>query len=448
MDWWIMLTFMCLILAPKAISQTTGTTTTSLATTTTTAATTTTTSLPTTTTTAGTTTTTSPATTTTTAGTTTTTSPPTTTTTTATTTTTSSSTTTTTSGTTTTTSSPTTTTTSGTTTTTSSPTTTTTSGTTTTTSSPTTTTTSGTTTTTSSPTTTTTSGTTTTTNSTANTTTSGTTTTTNSTANTTTTGTTTITTTVAPAATFSLSFKILQTFVPALSNSSSPEFISLAKNITDQVTPIYKAKFKNFLRIRILSFKNGSIDTNSELSFSSSTNANNVISAFNESLSNFTFQVDPASLSVKETTPTTTTASPISQVFSLIFSINSTFFAALADTSSSLFAAYASNITSQIEPLYRTAYSNFARMQILTFSNGSTVVQSLLFINSNGSDVNVTSIRNTLINGLNSLNFTVLSNSVTVTQTFGNSMSPVIGSPLSMMWMSLLSLLLTVALRH
>ncbi|KAF4071279.1 hypothetical protein AMELA_G00271400 [Ameiurus melas] len=133
-------------------------------------------------------------------------------------------------------------------------------------------------------------------------------------------------------------------------------------------------------------------------------------------------------------------------IFNMIFSIKETFDPALSNTSSPQFAAKSTNIRNQVEPLYKKAFKNFALMQIVKFRNGSTVTESNIYMNSSGPNVTATEVKNILINGLSNLNFIVDPNSIKVTQTLGNSMSPVIASSLSMIWMSLLTLLLSVAL--
>ncbi|MCI4394759.1 hypothetical protein PGIGA_G00172350 [Pangasianodon gigas] len=126
--------------------------------------------------------------------------------------------------------------------------------------------------------------------------------------------------------------------------------------------------------------------------------------------------------------------------------ISETFDAALANTSSPQFAAKASSIRTQVEPLYKKAFKNFIIMKIIKFWSGSIVTESTLFFSPNGPNVNATQVKNTLLDGLKNLTFTVDPNSINVTQTLGNSMPPVIASSLSVIWMSLLSLLLSVAL--
>ncbi|KAK3523363.1 hypothetical protein QTP86_029842 [Hemibagrus guttatus] len=118
----------------------------------------------------------------------------------------------------------------------------------------------------------------------------------------TTTSTTITSTTVSPAAVFLLVFSINENFVPALADSNSQQFKDKANNITSEVGPLFKKKLSNFLLMQILSFKNGSIVTNSAMLFSS----NNVSLAqvkdtFVSGLSNLTFSVNPNSIDITQT---------------------------------------------------------------------------------------------------------------------------------------------------
>ncbi|XP_053335625.1 uncharacterized protein LOC128508356 [Clarias gariepinus] len=146
--------------------------------------------------------------------------------------------------------------------------------------------------------------------------------------------------------------------------------------------------------------------------------------------------------------PTSTNAVPadVTAVFVLIFSINETFNQALADTNSPQFATKAKNIRSQVEPLYSKHYKNFKSMDILQFSNGSTKTLANLNFNSNGPNVTESDIKKTLLDELVNLTFPVIPNSINAIQILGNSMPPIIASSFSMIWMSVLSLLLSLSL--
>ncbi|MCI4395901.1 hypothetical protein PGIGA_G00261010 [Pangasianodon gigas] len=243
--------------------------------------------------------------------------------------------------------------------------------------------------------------------------------------------------------------------LPALADTTSTLFLEKSANISNEVGPIYKKKFKNFIRMKIIKFRSGSIVTDSQLLFSSdgpTVSVDQVQSTFTNGLSELNFIVDRNSITVTQesgTTNATTTVNPpvVAASFSLIFSINETFVPALADTSSALFLAKSANISNEVVPLYKKDFDEFIRMEILILRNGSIVTESILFFGPNATTVTVARVKNTLLNGLKNLTFTVDPNSIRVTQIFGNSMPPVIASSLSVIWMSLLSLLLSVALQ-
>ncbi|XP_047671768.1 putative GPI-anchored protein pfl2 isoform X1 [Tachysurus fulvidraco] len=275
--------------------------------------------------------------------------------------------------------------------------------------------------------------------------------------NATTIATATVATPIVPLSVFSLIFSINETFSADLSNSSSQLFKDKSANIISQVGPLYQKKFPSFIRMIIQSFSNGSIVTNSTLEFNSdNVTVNNVTSTLQEGLTNLTIPVIQGSINattiatatvapnttIASTTVATTTAPP--SVFSLIFSINETFSADLSNSSSQLFKDKSANIISQVGPLYKKKFSNYRQMIIKSFSNGSIVTNSTLEFNSD--NVTVNDVKSTLVDGANSLTFPIDPSSIKVTQIVGNSVPSVIASSVSMMWMSLLTLLLSFAL--
>ncbi|KAF7687022.1 hypothetical protein HF521_015415 [Silurus meridionalis] len=130
--------------------------------------------------------------------------------------------------------------------------------------------------------------------------------------------------------------------------------------------------------------------------------------------------------------------------FNLTFSIKETFDAALANNNSPQFAAKSTNIRGQVEPLLRRSFTNFKRMDIVKFRNGSTITESNLYMNPSDPNVTLEQVKSVFLGGLSSFNFTVDPNSVSVT--LGNSIPPAIASSLSMIWMSVLTLLLSISL--
>ncbi|KAF7687007.1 hypothetical protein HF521_015400 [Silurus meridionalis] len=104
------------------------------------------------------------------------------------------------------------------------------------------------------------------------------------------------TTTVAVGSVFGLTFSIIETFYPALVDSKSTEFSTKAKNITDQVSPLYRKDF-NFIRMEIIIFRNGSILTDSILVLGNlNVTTAQMKSTFLNGLINLTFPVDPNSV--------------------------------------------------------------------------------------------------------------------------------------------------------
>ncbi|XP_060771986.1 uncharacterized protein LOC132882901 [Neoarius graeffei] len=159
---------------------------------------------------------------------------------------------------------------------------------------------------------------------------------------------------------------------------------------------------------------------------------------------------DEINLTAGKTSPpntagTTATIAPVTEVFTLIFRIKETFVPALANPNSKQFKDKAEKVTREIEPLYKKAFKNFHLMQIFQFRNGSIVTHSLMSFLS-GANVTDTKVKDVLAKGVNSLTFPVEPNSINVTHVISNSMPPVIASSLSMIWMSLLPLLLSAAL--
>ncbi|XP_067261196.1 uncharacterized protein zgc:111983 [Chanodichthys erythropterus] len=99
--------------------------------------------------------------------------------------------------------------------------------------------------------------------------------------------------------------------------------------------------------------------------------------------------------------------------FSLRFSINDTFLSNYSDLTNTATAALKSNITTQVEPLYKNKYTNFLRFNILKFSAGSIVTEGELQF-SNGSKPNASDLTQVLTNGI--FSFTIITNSTTAAE--------------------------------
>ncbi|KAG7314266.1 hypothetical protein KOW79_022762 [Hemibagrus wyckioides] len=104
-------------------------------------------------------------------------------------------------------------------------------------------------------------------------------------------------------AVFNLTFSISETFDSALASTCSPQFGAKAANIRNQVEPLYKKAFKNFILMQILRFKNGSIIAESKLYMDpsgSNVTATQVKDVFLNGIAIFNFNVDPASIRVTQ----------------------------------------------------------------------------------------------------------------------------------------------------
>ncbi|KAF5886633.1 cell wall protein DAN4-like, partial [Clarias magur] len=71
-----------------------------------------------------------------------------------------------------------------------------------------------------------------------------------------------------------------------------------------------------------------------------------------------------------------------------------------------------------VEPSYSKTYKNFKNVNIFQFRQGSTWVESNIYFNSSGPNVTTSEVKKTFLNGLSTLDFTVIPNSIDVTQTF------------------------------
>ncbi|XP_017543011.2 mucin-5AC [Pygocentrus nattereri] len=148
------------------------------------------------------------------------------------------------------------------------------------------------------------------------------------------------------------------------------------------------------------------------------------------------------------TTSISTTAPAVAAKFNVSFSINDTFNSNLTNSNSDQFQAQSKIIISQLQPFFVKAFKNFIRMFIWRFRSGSILVDSTLDFNSSASIPNVAQLRDTLVNAFKSgnLNFTADPNSIVITQILGNSMAPRMAGSLPLLFMSLISLLLSFAL--
>ncbi|KAI4904771.1 hypothetical protein NFI96_025470, partial [Prochilodus magdalenae] len=278
---------------------------------------------------------------------------------------------------------------------------------------------------------------------------------------------------------FSLSFSSPETYNSDLQNSASPAFINRAQKVRDALEPMFRSKFRFFLRLIILAFRSGSIVTDTQVVFNtteglpSSANVSAVVveaasnsslglnitassvnvsaavipsSATTASSGSATSSTNAASSSASATTKatanattanattanattanattantttatasTTTTATPTAKSFNLTFSINQTFDPKLSQSSSAEFIALSANITAQLEPFFKKLLKNFLRMIIWRFRSGSIVTDSTL--NFSSTDINASDVTSAVRTAIvnGNLSFVIDPNSITVT---------------------------------
>ncbi|XP_059408619.1 uncharacterized protein LOC132142632 [Carassius carassius] len=113
---------------------------------------------------------------------------------------------------------------------------------------------------------------------------------------------------------FNMTFKMNEVFTSELSNISSPQAVTLAKNITTQFDGVLKKRFSNYVDMNIWRFRNGSIFVDSLLGFNKSSTGPSVTELFNailESAKNGSFTFGVSSLSVTDSSGNTVNRSPV-----------------------------------------------------------------------------------------------------------------------------------------
>ncbi|XP_073717804.1 uncharacterized protein [Misgurnus anguillicaudatus] len=289
----------------------------------------------------------------------------------------------------------------------------------------------------------------------------------NVTANTTTNGTSPNVTVAANSTTpleFNLSFSIADTFKAVYNNMTDPETLSLIKNITTQIEPVYTKRFPKFLRMVIKKFSNGSILTDAALQFDSNgtiPNVTDVKQVLIDALANgnVTIKINndtinvTAPATVTPVTPTNATnTTSNTALFTLVFSILENFNDTLSNLTSSDAISLQTKITNQFGNVFKKRHTNYLRMLIRKFSKGSIVTNSSLEFNSTGGTVGAQQVVDTIIEGIKNGNFsfTIDQKSIKVTDSSGftvSSSSRVITSMLTVLLMSLASLLLSGVIR-
>ncbi|XP_077102464.1 uncharacterized protein LOC143753698 isoform X2 [Siphateles boraxobius] len=251
---------------------------------------------------------------------------------------------------------------------------------------------------------------------------------------------------------FTLRFSINDSFLDVYINSTNNATIDLRKNITSQVESLYKAKYEDFEHFEILQIRNGSIVIEGELQFTngSKPNVTDLTQILNNG--NFTFVIIKDAISIAEvtplkhsttgpaaTTPATTpntsqtaspvtnqTATPVTTVsapakvaqINLGFSIVQDFKDIYSNLSNTETKELSNNITTACSRVYKSRFPKFLRMNILKFSKGSVVIDSVLeFDSTNGTSPNVTDVKDTLVTAITNGNFSFTINNSSINTT-------------------------------
>ncbi|XP_044197775.1 transcription initiation factor TFIID subunit 12-like isoform X2 [Thunnus albacares] len=292
-----------------------------------------------------------------------------------------------------------------------------------------------------------------------------------------TTTTTSTTTTAAPPPVVVLTATVVEPFVEELTNSSSPEFQTLAAKVVAVYDVIYSAKYGViFIRSFVIEFRPAvartrmenteaevGIEFNQTASAAEIPEATDVAQTLVESVSNpnntFNLTVEADSIQIIQrnntsnsttapptlnttittaaaatttkattkmtsittttvttptTTSTTTTAEAITTRRMTFRSAGETFTSDLSNPSSAAFQSRASMIKSELEPFYQNTFSSFRSLTVISFSNGS-IINNIDLGFASTSVPNNTQIANVLVNAASNISaFNIDTTSISV----------------------------------
>ncbi|KAL6466589.1 hypothetical protein MHYP_G00243930 [Metynnis hypsauchen] len=195
-----------------------------------------------------------------------------------------------------------------------------------------------------------------------------------------------------------MSFSSPDTFTPDLDNPNSQAYIIRAESVKTALE-FYLKKLPNFLKLIVLRFRSGSVITDTQVVFDTNgtlPNPANITSAVRDAASNASLGLNITAGSINVSTAVIPTqASPDTTTPSV--SAASTQASNLSNSSSDQFKARSNNITSQLQPFFMKAFTNFIRMFIWRFRSGSIVVDSTLEFSSSASIPNGTQLNSTLL---------------------------------------------------
>ncbi|XP_073699130.1 uncharacterized protein [Garra rufa] len=260
---------------------------------------------------------------------------------------------------------------------------------------------------------------------------------------------TTVSTTAAPTtapaniAKLNVVFKMNQIFNNNFKDLAHPDTKKLTETIISEVSPFYRKRFKNFLRMTVKKLSPGSIVVDSEFEFDNTNNTSPNITEAQSTLAdaaksgNLSIPVDATSINVTEipttnatvttaastnspntstsaaNTTVSTTAAPTTAPaniakLNVVFRINQTFNETYSNLSHPDTKRLTETIINAISPFYMKRFKNFLRMLIKKLSPGSIVVDSEFeFDNTNNTSPNITEVQSTLADAAKSGNLSI-----------------------------------------
>ncbi|XP_053474792.1 uncharacterized protein LOC128604045 [Ictalurus furcatus] len=195
-------------------------------------------------------------------------------------------------------------------------------------------------------------------------------------------------TTVGQVLTLEISFITAEPFSNDLLNTTSPAYTERAKRITDEFEPVFKNKYMNFINLRVIGFRPGSIISDISVTLNGSLPD---ISSINETMLSANTSFEITSLSVNEVSykPPTTTITQTSTT------------AATTEMTTEVPASTDSTTVATLETATSTATlltteSTLQTSTDVTSETGSTTAITLINYSYHTADINSWYIRTTI----------------------------------------------------
>ncbi|XP_078388354.1 uncharacterized protein LOC144669945 [Cetorhinus maximus] len=213
----------------------------------------------------------------------------------------------------------------------------------------------------------------------------------------------------------------MRNFTPALANSNSPQFRTLATNLENTLNPIYRKILpSNFIGVRINGFSEGSIAVNSSLLFESNSvppAPSEVVRALSNELQNGTMlgnlTISPATIQSDDIT--LNNLEPLSLNISFVIEDKS-FTESLINSASDDFMSLQTSVINWLESVLKSGFDqNVLPNSTAMFSNDSTKVQVIARIRINTTRVEDRPLlRDLIIKNVSTSGFDIIKSSIQV----------------------------------